>query len=46
MICSESLNDPIEYAKQEVAKYNEEYKAGKVSLDVNIDFSQEACLFR
>ena len=31
-------DDPLEYAKQEVAKYNEEYKAGKVSLDVNIDF--------
>ena len=24
-----------------VAKYNEEYKAGKVSLDVNIDFSKK-----
>ena len=22
-------DDPLEYAKQEVAKYNEEYKAGK-----------------
>lgn len=31
----------LEYAKQEVAKYNEEYKAEKVSLDVNIDFSKK-----
>lgn len=34
-------DDPLEYAKQEVAKYNEEYKTGKVSLDVNIDFSKK-----
>ena len=34
-------DDPLEYAKQEVAKYNEEFEAGKVSLDINIDFSKK-----
>ena len=34
-------DDPLEYAKQEVAKFNEEYKANKISIDVNIDFSKK-----
>lgn len=34
-------DDPLEYAKQEVAKFNKEYKANKISLDVKIDFSKK-----
>ena len=34
-------DDPLEYAKQEVAKFNEEYKANKISLDIKIDFSKK-----
>ena len=39
-------DDPLEYAKQEVAKFNEEYKANKISIDVNIDFSKSFLLQR
>ena len=34
-------DDPLEYAKQEVAKFNKEYKTNKISLDVKIDFSKK-----
>lgn len=34
-------DDPLEYAKQEVTKFNEEYKANKISLDIKIDFSKK-----
>ena len=33
-------DDPLEYAKQEVAKFNKEYKANKISLDFKIVFSK------
>lgn len=31
-------DDPLEYAKQKVAEYNEEMKNGKVTMEVKIDF--------
>lgn len=34
-------DDPLEYAKQEVTKFNEEYKTNKISLDIKIDFSKK-----
>ena len=33
-------DDPLAYAKQEVAKYNEELKNSKVSMDVTINFDE------
>ena len=38
--CSESLMI-LSNMQKGGAEYNEEYKAGKVSLDVNIDFSKK-----
>lgn len=34
-------DNPLEYAKNQVAKFNEEYKANKITMDVNIDFSRK-----
>lgn len=34
-------DDPLAYAKEQVAKYNEEMKNGKVSMDLSIDFDQK-----
>lgn len=34
-------DDPLEYAKQEVAKYNKEYKEGKIDFNVKIDFTEK-----
>lgn len=33
--------DPLAYAKEEVRKYNEEYKEGKVDMSVKIDFDEK-----
>ena len=32
---------PLAYAKEEVAKYNEEAKKNKVDMDINLDFTQK-----
>ena len=34
-------DNPLEYAKQEVAKYNKEYKEGKIDFCVKIDFTEK-----
>ena len=34
-------DDPLAYAKEEVAKYNEEAKKNKVDMDINLDFTQK-----
>ena len=34
-------DDPLAYAKNEVAKYNEEFKNSKVSMDVTINFDEK-----
>lgn len=34
-------DDPLAYAKEQVARYNEEEKNGKVSLEVKIDFNEK-----
>jgi len=34
-------DDPLSYAKEEIRKLNEEYKKGKVTLDVSIDFAEK-----
>lgn len=34
-------DDPLSYAKQMVAEYNEEYRKNKVKLDVSIDFNKK-----
>ena len=35
-------DDPLSYAKEQVRKYNEEYKKeNKVSLDIKIDFAEK-----
>lgn len=34
-------DDPLAYAKEQVAKYNEEIKNAKVSMDLSIDFGQK-----
>ena len=35
-------NDPLAYAKEQVKKYNEEYKKqNKVSLDIKVDFAEK-----
>ena len=34
-------NDPLAYAKEQVAKYNEEMKNAKVSMDLSIDFDRK-----
>jgi len=33
--------DPLAYAKRQVEKHNEEYKRGKVSMGINIDFDEK-----
>lgn len=33
-------DDPLEYARQQVAKYNEEAKSAQVNLEVSIDFEE------
>ena len=33
-------DDPLEYAKKEVEKYNEEYRSGKVSRSYTVDFNE------
>ena len=32
---------PLAYAKEEVAKYNEEAKKTKVEMEINLDFTQK-----
>lgn len=34
-------NDPLTYAQEEVAKYNEEIKNSKVTMDITIDFDEK-----
>lgn len=34
-------DDPLAYAKEEVRKYNEDYKAGKIELSLPIDFQEK-----
>lgn len=34
-------DDPLAYARQKVAEYNEQLKNGKVSMEVTIDFDQK-----
>ena len=34
-------NDPLAYAKEQVAKYNEEMKNAKVSMELSIDFDKK-----
>ncbi len=34
-------DDPLAYAKEQVARYNEEEKNGKVSMEVKIDFNEK-----
>ena len=34
-------NDPLTYAKEQVAKYNEEIKNAKVSMELSIDFDKK-----
>ena len=34
-------SDPLAYAKEQVAKYNEEFKESKVSMDVTINFDEK-----
>ncbi len=34
-------DDPLAYAKEQVAKYNEEEKNGKVSMEVKVDFNEK-----
>jgi len=33
--------DPLEYAKRQVQKHNEEYKKGKVSMQVDVNFDEK-----
>ena len=33
--------DPLAYAKEEVRKYNEEYKAGKIDMNIQINFEEK-----
>jgi len=33
--------DPLAYAQRQVQKYNEEYKSGKVSMSIDIDFDEK-----
>lgn len=34
-------DDPLAYAKQKVAEYNEQYKQNKITMEVKIDFEQK-----
>lgn len=34
-------DNPLEFAKLQVAKFNEDFKANKISIDINIDFSKK-----
>ena len=34
-------DDPLAYAKEQVRKYNEEYKAGKIEFQFKIDFEEK-----
>ena len=34
-------DDPLAYAKEQVRKYNEEYKAGKIEFQFKIDFEEQ-----
>ena len=34
-------DDPLAYAKEQVAKYNEEWKKGKVTMEVSINFDEK-----
>ena len=34
-------DDPLAYAREQVAKYNDEEKNGKVTLEVKIDFAEK-----
>ena len=34
-------DDPLAYAREQVAKYNREEKEGRVSMEVKIDFNQK-----
>lgn len=38
---AQGIEDPLSYAKHMVDKANEQYKSGKVSMDVKIDFSDK-----
>lgn len=35
------VSDPLAYAKEEVRKYNEEFKEGKVDINIKIDFDEK-----
>lgn len=37
-LIAKGIEDPLGYAKQQVAEYNEKAKSGKVTMEVNIDF--------
>ena len=37
----EITDDPLAYAREQVAKYNEEIKSGKVSMELSIDFDRK-----
>lgn len=34
-------DNPLEFAKLQVAKFNEDFKSNKISIDINIDFSKK-----
>lgn len=34
-------DDPLTYAKQQVEEYNQEYKAGRIKLDLPVDFNEK-----
>lgn len=34
-------DDPLSYAKEQVAKYNEEWKSSKVTMEMTIDFNEK-----
>ena len=34
-------DDPLAYAKEQVAKYNQEYKEGKAEIQFKIDFTEK-----
>lgn len=37
----EITDDPLEYARQEVAKVNEEFRTGKVTYEAKVDFNEK-----
>ena len=38
-------DDPLAYAREQVAKYNREEKEGRVSMEVKIDFNEKTRLY-